>query len=37
MNGKDGRDSLADPVLKKELDFPPLAMASVRNGVNCVL
>ncbi|XP_057271872.1 sperm-associated antigen 17 [Pezoporus wallicus] len=29
MNGKDGRDSLADPVLKKESDFPPLAMASV--------
>ncbi|KAM9565464.1 sperm-associated antigen 17 [Guaruba guarouba] len=31
MNGKDGRDSLADPVLKKELDFLTLDMVSLEN------
>ncbi|XP_010017219.1 PREDICTED: sperm-associated antigen 17, partial [Nestor notabilis] len=31
MNGKDGRDSLADPALKKELDFLILDMVSPEN------
>ncbi|KAM4683533.1 LOW QUALITY PROTEIN: sperm-associated antigen 17 [Amazona ochrocephala] len=30
-NGKDGRDSLTDPVLKKELDFLTLDMVSLEN------
>ncbi|KAJ7404522.1 hypothetical protein WISP_145092 [Willisornis vidua] len=34
INGKDGRDGLADPLLNKELDLLVSDMASVKNGIN---